>query len=172
MTAVAIRYVHAGDLSTEAALALTWNVGVTGERFQEIAIVGDRVVGSWSYCIEVTRGRYRIDSGSTDVQPRYRRKGIARALWFAGIARWSPTRIESTVGSDEGRDFLARMTAEVAYRAPELLLWVKPRTEDMNCWEDRCSYEARELLKRLSRRDSAKALATQPLMKLIKAGAS
>jgi GNAT superfamily N-acetyltransferase len=164
-TSVTLR--HAGDLTTEQAHALVWNVGEIGDRYQEIAIVGDKVIGSWTYMLEWHRGRVRINSGRTDVTPKYRRKGVARRLWFAGIDRWKPTRIEATISTDDGRDFLARMTAEVAYRYAELYLWVKQRTEDRETWEERCNWEAAQLLKRLGDRDRAKQLEAKPL-KLIK----
>lgn len=162
----AIRHVHAGDLSTKQAHALVWNVGSIGDRFQEIAIVGDKVVGSWTYSIEWRRGRTYIDSSHTDVMPRYRRKGVARALWLAGIALWNPTSIQSTIGTDEGKLFLARMMAEVAYRAPGLHLSVKTRDDDDN-WDSLCDWEARQLLSRLGERGRATAAkqieAKQPL---------
>ncbi len=169
MTAVPIKYIHAGDISTKDAHALTCNVGEVGHRYQEIAIVADRVVGSWTYELEWNRGRARINSSHTDVQLRFRRKGIARALWFAGITRWNPSRIESVIGTNEGRDFLARMNAEVSYRTPDTFLWVKTRTDDEAIWAERCEYEARELLRRVGKHERAKAIETRPL-KLIKAG--
>lgn len=158
---------HAGDLDTNAAHALVWNVGDIGSRYQEIAVVGDRVVGSWTYDLHYERGRARIDSSRTDVTPRYRRKGVARALWFSAIRRWNPKSINATISTDEGRDFLARMLAEIAYRAPSTQLWVKTRKEDEGSWESHCDWAARELLRRLGEREQVK----QPL-KLLKGAAS
>lgn len=167
----AIRFVHAGDISTSDAHKLVWNVGEMGCRYQEVAIAGDRVIGSWTYDLEWLRGRARIHSGRTDVTQRFRRKGIARALWFAAVARWNPTRIESTIATDEGRDFLARMTVELAYHAPDLFLWVKTREEDKEVWEELCGWAARSLLQNLGKRDRARAVEAKPL-KLIKGAAA
>ena len=144
-----IRFAHAGDLSTEEAIDLRWMEGCDGLRFQEIAIVGDQVIGSWQYEVQLKRGQYHIDSNHTGVMPRYRRRGVAQALWRQGIMRWHPRSIESTIGSDEGRSFLAYMTAWLAYAAPDVRLWVKKREEDKSLWVASCGDHAHDLLTKL-----------------------
>ncbi len=86
--------------------------------------------------------------------------------WVRSV-RVGPTRIGSVIGTDEGYQFLARMMAEVAYRAPKLLLWVKTRAEDTG-WDSLCEWEARQLLNRLGERDRAKAIETKAQLKLVK----
>lgn len=166
-----IRYVHAGDLTTAQAHALVWNVGAVSERYQEIAIVGDKVIGSWTYGLEWHRGKAWINSGRTDVTPRYRRKGVARALWFRAIVRWKPWKIESTIGTDEGRGFLARMAAEIEYRTPKTWLRVKTREEDKPTWQELIGHAARALLRELGDQQAiaAKQVEAKPL-KLLKGG--
>lgn len=164
-----IRYVRAGDLTTAQVQALVWNgYGTSCERFQELAIVDDRVIGSWKYVLERRRGTWRIDSSYTEVMPRYRKKGVARSLWFSGIRRWEPSRISSMIGSDEGRTFLARMQAELAYYRPELMLWVKRRPEDQDTWDSHCEWAARKVLRKLGEQArAAKQVEAKPL-KLLK----
>jgi hypothetical protein len=167
-TSVTLR--HAGDLTTEQAHALVWNVGEINARHEEIAVVGDRVIGAWTYDVEWHRGRARISSGRTDVTKKFQRKGVARRLWFAGIDRWKPSRIEAIISTDEGFSFLARMHAEIAYRYADTCLWAKRRPEDTPLsWEERTAWEAANLLKRIGDRDRAKQLEAKPL-KLIKGG--
>lgn len=161
------RIVHAGDLSTDAIHDLAWHVGTENDRYQEIAIVGDRVIGSWTYGLDYHRGRFRIESHRTDVAKRYQRKGIARALWFNAIERWRPTKIEASIATDEGRAFLARMDAEISYRWPEIFLWVDKRSVDLEVWEGLCWSEARELLRTLG---TTKAPA-RPRLELVAGGA-
>lgn len=159
-----IRLVHAGDLPTKEAHALLWSEGELGLRYQELAIVGDQVVGAWQYHVEWQRGKAKIDSSHTGVATRFRRRGIAQALWMHGVARWKPVSIEATIGTDEGRDFLARMMARLAYLSPETRLWVKPRNEDANTWESLCDFYAHELLNRLGKERIARE-ATKKLPK-------
>lgn len=166
-----IRYAHAGDLDTNAAHALAWNVGEVSERYQEIAIVGDRVVGAWTYSIEWRRGRAKISSGRTDVTTRYRRKGVARALWLRAIARWNPTYIEARISTDDGLRFLARMTAEIAYRSTDTALFVNTREQD-TCWSEFCEYEARELLRKVGERARAVKSVEVQQLKLVKGAGS
>jgi GNAT superfamily N-acetyltransferase len=171
-----IRFVHAGDLTTDQAHALVWNVGEINERHQEIAIVGDKVIGAWTYGVGLGRhGKTVLHSGRTDVTPRQRRKGVAVALWIAGIRRWKPRSIESTIGSDEGRDFLAHMTARLAYFAPGLRLYVKTRAEDNEIWESHCNWSAQQFLRSIGEREieraKAKQIETKPI-KLLKGAAA
>lgn len=147
--AIDIRFVHAGDLTTKQAHELAWNEGLISHRYQEIAIVGDRVIGSWQYDIEWHRGACVIDSSHTGVSTRFQRRGIAQTLWLHGITRWRPVQIKATIGTDEGRTFLARMLARLAYVSPKTYLSVKPRTEDADTWESLCDYYAREFLREL-----------------------
>jgi hypothetical protein len=167
-----IRYVHAGDLTTNQAHELAWLEGDTGSRYQELAIVDDRVVGAWQYDLEWYRGVARINSSRTGVAQRFKRRGIAQAMWMQGIARWRPSRIEAVIATDEGRDFLARMTARIAYVAPNTHLWVKCRAEDNEVWASLCEHESRELLRRLGRDRNAaatKKLAAKPAQPLLRA---
>lgn len=150
LKSVDIRLVHAGDLTTNQAHALVWNEGSIASRYQELAIAGDRVIGSWQYEIEWHRGRATIDSSHTGVAHRFRRRGIAQTLWMHGMARWKPARIKATIGTDEGRDFLARMMARIAYVSPETFLWVKTRESDTD-WDAQCEYAGRELLRKLGK---------------------
>jgi len=150
-TNIDIRYAHSGDLTTNQAHELEWCEGGIGERYQEIAIVGDRVIGAWSYEPKWERGRLTIDSQHTGVMPRYRRRGVAQALWMHGLARWRPRRIEAMIGTDEGRDFLARMTARLAFAMPDTFLWVKRRDEDRDVWDALCENASRRLLNQLGR---------------------
>lgn len=166
---VPIKYAHAGDITTNDAHALAWNVGEIESRYQELAIVNDRVIGSWAYGIEWYRGRPRIFSSRTDVAPRFQRKGIARALWFAGIARWNPSRIEATISTDEGRDFLAHMVAQLAYRTQRTMLWVKQRNEDAAQWEERCGWASQHLLRELGERERERKAVDGRSPKLLKA---
>lgn len=170
-----IRYAHAGDLASSQAHELVWNVGEINERHQEIALVDNRVIGAWTYGIGWRRGRVIIHSARTDVTPRYRRRGVAVALWLAGIRRWKPMAIESTIGSDEGLEFLSHMVARLAYFAPGLRLWVKPRAEDNEIWESRCSWAAQDFLRTLGERQleqgKSKQLEARPI-KLLKGAAA
>lgn len=175
VTAADVRYVHAGDLSTADAHKLVWNEGNVADRYQELAIVGDRVIGSWQYTIEWKRKRAHIDSSHTGVSYRYRGRGVARALWMRGITRWKPARIQSTIGTDEGRNFLARMTAWLAYASPETFLWVKRRPEDREHWEMYCANAAHELLRKLGDADRAtklKKLAEKKPLQLVQGATS
>lgn len=159
-----VRFVHAGDLSTADAHKLTWNQGDIGSRYQELAIVGDRVIGAWQYSLEWHRNRARIESCRTDVSTRYQRRGVARMLWMRAVVRWNPSRIEAVISTDQGRDFLARMRAYLALCAPETLLWVKTRSEDAESWDSHCEFWARELLIKVGeerRTAEAKQLATK-----------
>lgn len=145
-----IKYVHAGDLTTKQALALIWNEGCDGARYQEIAIVGDQVVGSWQYDLEWYRGKVTIDSLHTGVATRFQRRGIAKALWMHGVARWKPTHIKALIGTDEGRGFLASMRAVFSYVSPATFLYVKLRNEEeRGTWNSLCEHETRDFLRKL-----------------------
>jgi hypothetical protein len=150
-----IRYEHAGDLKTDEVLDLIWAVGSDNERFQEIAIVGDKVIGSWSYTLCTKGSRNWIDSSHTDVAPRFRKRGIAATLWRRGVQRWNPTRIAATIGSDEGRCLLARMHAEFSYSHPSLHMDIKPGTDadSWDRWHEAMRYAATSMLRRLHDRD-------------------
>lgn len=93
-----------------------------GDRFMELAIRGNRVIGWWTYSVGRKRGRTIIDSVSTNIQQRFRRKGIARKLWLSGISYWAPDRITSTIGSWQGCSFLASMQVLLAVEHPEIFL--------------------------------------------------
>jgi hypothetical protein len=164
-----IRYVHAGDISTQQAHELQWNVGEIDQRYQELAIVGESIVGAWSYHVEYHRGRPRIQSARTDVTRRYQRKGVASKLWLIAIARWSPTQINATISTDEGRDFLASMTARISFQAPDCNLFVHTRSEDEEGWNWRCFYEAQHLLRKVGRmaNAAAKQAKTPPQLKAV-----
>lgn len=166
----ALRYVHAGDLDTNDAHDLVWNVGEIGDRYQEIAIDDDRVVGSWTYYPEWNRRRLKLRSGRTDVTPRFQHKGVARALWMRGVARWKPTTIEATISTDQGRDFLARMRAWLSFYAPETFLHVSTRAEDRDTWESHVQWAALQLLKRLGEQalEAQRAKQPTPALQLVK----
>jgi predicted GNAT family acetyltransferase len=145
-----VRYAHAGDLTTKQVLALTWAEGCDGNRFQEIAIVGEQVIGSWQYEVEWHRGKVTIDSSHTGVATRFQRRGIAKALWMHGVARWKPTQIKAMIGTDDGRGFLASMRALFAYASPSTWLHVQLRNEDeRHVWDSLCEHESRDFLRKL-----------------------
>lgn len=164
-----ITYAHAGDISTARAHELEWQVGEVESRYQEVAIVNDKVIGSWIYAIEWRRGKAYIDSSKTDVTPRHQRRGVARAMWMRGITRWKPTSISATIATDQGRDFLARMHAWIAYAAPETRLWVKTRPEDAASWDSNCSYYAWQLLQKLGDQRAREQLVAAKQPKQLKA---
>lgn len=155
---IQVRYVHAGDLTTNQAHTLTWTEGTIDCRYQEIAIVGDQVIGSWQYEIQWWRGRAIIDSSHTGVATRFRRRGIAIALWMHGIARWKPDTIKALIGTNEGRYFLARMKAQLSYVSPDTFLNVRLREGeggDAACWDSLCEMETCDLLRKLGREQIA-----------------
>ncbi len=175
MTAAkSIRIVHAGDLSTREAFALTWLVGETGHRLQEIAICDGRVVGSWIYAVESKGRDWWIESSYTEVARRFRRRGLAVRLWHHGIARWRPlTRIESIIGSREGMGFLARMSAELAYSNPGLFLEVKVEPSDHDSWQAMREWAAHDKLRELGKvAPKTKRLVAMPTLQLAEKAAS
>lgn len=84
------------------------------DRFQTVAIAGDRLVGRWAFTPNAPGGV--ISSSHTWVSGSYRRQGIAVQLWLAGVKTWSPFRIEASIASWNGAALLARMTVELAGR--------------------------------------------------------
>lgn len=160
----AVRFVHAGDMQTDDVLDLVWTVGCDNDRFQEVAIAGDKVIGSWSYTLGSRGKRYTIDSCRTDVAPRFRRRGIAIALWLAGVARWNPVRIDATIASSEGRWLLARVHAELRYRAPQTSLIVNHENGDANArelWNEAKAWACESMLERLAEARATKKAPAQ-----------
>jgi hypothetical protein len=86
------------------------------DRFQILALDGDRLVGWWSYNPRRDRGGRWLDSFRTEVAARYRRTGLGVAMWRFGIAKWKPYRIAVTIGSGHGAGFVAALRCELAGR--------------------------------------------------------
>lgn len=157
-----LRIVHAGDLDTNEATGLHWRVSDPNGRFQEIAIVGDKVVGAWVYEHPEARGRGTwMRSIRTDVARGFQGRGLATRLWFHGIERWRPTRLIATYVSGQGRVFLARMFAELAYRKPEIFLDVTINKEDHDLVNYERMYSAQRLLNDIGRAVAAKKATPQ-----------
>lgn len=82
------------------------------DRFQTVAIDGDRLVGRWSFTPNGVGGP--IWSSHTWVSGSYRRQGLARRLWLAGVEEWAPSYIEASIASWTGAALLASMKVRLA----------------------------------------------------------
>lgn len=133
MSSPTIRYVNAHEI--DDVFALDWGAANAGDRFQELAIVGSKVIGVWSYTPKNRRGRVVIDSAYTDVRAKFRRGGVARQLWINGITRWDADIVEAEVATWKGLEFLARMMALLAFVRPELVLDVDTGNDFAGSWE-------------------------------------
>lgn len=90
------------------------HVDFSPQKFQILAIAERRIVGFWTLWPRLFPWEGVVDSQVTWVQKGLRSKGVARAMWCRGIAKWSIRTIHATIVSWDGASFAAAIDVTLA----------------------------------------------------------